>query len=108
MREPLAVAAMQVLSPTTDQFRGTFGFGQSNRRGIDSAITWFYDYKQNLLTYIAGQVTYNTDCCGFGVEYRQTNWRGGSAIQNSTDVRFAFTVANMGSFGTLRRQDRLF
>ncbi len=108
VREPLAVAATAILSPTTDQFRGTFGFGQSNRRGINSAVTWFYDYRQNLLTYIAGQVTYNTNCCGFGMEFRETNWRGGLAIQNSTDVRFAFTVANMGSFGTLRRQDRLF
>lgn len=108
VREPTGIAATSTLSPTTDQFRGSFGFGQSNRRGINSAVTWFYDYQQNLLTYIAGQVTYNTNCCGFGMEFRENNWRGGLSIQNSTDVRFAFTVANMGSFGTLRRQDRLF
>jgi LPS-assembly protein len=108
VRQPLPITPGSSLPPTIDQFRGTVGFGQSDRRGLNSAVTWFYDYRQNLLTFIGGQVTYNTNCCGMGVEYRQNNWHGVLGIQNSTDVRFAFTVANMGSFGTLRRQDRLF
>jgi LPS-assembly protein len=50
------------------------------------------------------QVTYNTDCCGWSVQYR----RFGFGNRNENQYRFAFAVANIGSFGTLKRQERLF
>jgi LPS-assembly protein len=49
------------------------------------------------------QVTYNTDCCGFSVEYRRLN----VGIRDETQWMFAFSIANIGTFGTLRTQDRL-
>ena len=50
------------------------------------------------------QVTYNTDCCGFSVQYR----RFSIGTRNENQFRLSFAVANIGSFGSLKRQDRLF
>jgi LPS-assembly protein len=50
------------------------------------------------------QISYNTDCCSFSVQYR----RFAFGTRNENQFRFAFAIANIGSFGTLRRQERLF
>jgi LPS-assembly protein len=51
-----------------------------------------------------GQTTYNTDCCGFSVQYRRFNFN----VISDNQFRVAFAIANIGSFGTLRRQERIF
>ena len=50
------------------------------------------------------QVTYNTDCCGISFQYRRFNF----GARNENQFRVAFAVANIGSFGTLKKQERLF
>jgi len=50
------------------------------------------------------QITYNTECCAFSGQYRRFNF----GTRNENQYRFALVVANIGSFGTLRRQERLF
>ena len=50
------------------------------------------------------QDTYNTDCCGFSLQYSRYNF----TVLNDNQFRFAFTIANIGSFGTLQRQQRIF
>jgi LPS-assembly protein len=50
------------------------------------------------------QVTYNTDCCGFSVQYHRFSF----GVRNENQFRVAFSVANIGSFGTLKKQERLF
>ena len=57
-----------------------------------------------LLQYSQTQVTYNTDCCGISVQYRRFNF--GSRYENQ--FRIAFAVANIGTFGTLKKQERMF
>jgi len=49
-------------------------------------------------------VTYNTDCCGISVEYRRFN----VGVRDDTEYRIAFAISNVGTFGNLRRQDRIF
>jgi LPS-assembly protein len=63
-----------------------------------------YDYRQKVIQYSTAQITYNTDCCGLSVEYHRYN----IGIVDRSEWRVAFSVANLGSFGTLRKQDRLF
>ncbi len=92
------------LSPDANQFFGTVGYGQENRRGFSTGFLAIYDYQRAILTWATTQVTYNTDCCGFSIQYRR--FRFGN--RNDTDFRAAFSVANIGSFGTLRRQERMF
>jgi LPS-assembly protein len=92
------------LSPSANQFRGVLGLGNENRRGWNAAFTAIYDYRIGALQYAITQVTYNTDCCGFSVQYRRFSF----GSRNENQFRLAFAVANIGSFGTLKKQERLF
>ena len=92
------------LSPPYNQFSGTFGIGNENRRGWNAAFQSFYDFDRGSLTFANTQVTYNLDCCGLSVQFRRLNF--GSIQENY--VRFAFAIANIGTFGTLKRQERIF
>ena len=66
-----------------------------------------YDFDFRLLQYGAAQTAYNWDCCGISFEYRRFSL-GPAALRNENQYRFAFTLANIGSFGNLKRQERLF
>ena len=89
-------------TPNANQYRGRVGFGDANRRGLSAAVDAIYDYRTRALQYSTSQVTYNTDCCGLSVQYY---WNGISGVGG---FRVAFSIANIGSFGTLTRKERLF
>lgn len=92
------------LSPSANQFRGMLTVGNDNRRGWNTAFSAIYDYRIGVMQFATTQVTYNTDCCGFSVQYRRFN----VGTRNENQFRVAFSIANIGSFGTLKRQERLF
>ncbi len=92
------------LFPAADQLRGTVGFGDGNKRGWNGAYTMSYDVRQGVTQYMAAQATYNTDCCGFSFQWRRFTF----GTVNDNQFRVAFTIANVGSFGTLKKQERLF
>ncbi len=96
-----------VLSPNSNQFRVAFGVGRENRRGWNAGSNIFYDYRQQHMQFSSTQVTYNTDCCGFSVQYRR-QYRPPQFGGYESIIRFSFAVANIGSFGTLKRQERIF
>ncbi|MFN3323823.1 MAG: LPS-assembly protein LptD [Bryobacteraceae bacterium] len=93
-----------ILSPNANQFRGLLGIGQENRRGWNAAFMAIYDYQLGMMNFANTQVSYNTDCCSYSVQYR----RFAIGSRNENQFRFAFSIANIGSFGTLRVQERLF
>lgn len=93
-----------VLTPTANQFRGMLGFGDENKRGWNTAFLAVYDYRRGQMQYANTQITYNTACCAFSGQYRRLAF----GTRNENQYRFAFVIANLGSFGTLRRQERLF
>ena len=80
------------------------GFGDPQHRGWNAATSVAYDRGQNYLQYMTTQVTYNTDCCGLSVEYRRIN----AGVRDETQFYISFAIANVGAFGTLKKQDRLF
>jgi LPS-assembly protein len=90
--------------PSENQLRASFGVGNGTRRGWNAAVIAIYDYRAAILQYAIVQATYNTDCCGFSVQLARLNF----GTRDETQYRFAFAVANLGSFGTLKRQERLF
>ncbi|MEX2263953.1 MAG: LPS assembly protein LptD [Bryobacteraceae bacterium] len=98
------VRSSPLLSPSSNQFRGQIGFGNPNRRGWTTAFTSIYDFRIGAMQFSTTQVTYNTDCCGVSVQFRRFNL--GTRVENQ--IRVAFAVANIGSFGTLRKNERLF
>ena len=93
-----------VLSPSSNQFRGLFGIGNPNRKGWNAAFSAYYDYKREILEFATTQVTYNTDCCGISFQYRRFN----IGTRDETQYRVAFAVSNIGTFGTLKKQERIF
>lgn len=93
------------LSSNSNQFFGMLGFGQENRRGWSTGLLSMYDYRQKVMPFASVQVTYNTDCCGYSVQYRRLNFGN---RDEKYQFRVAFAIANIGSFGTLRRQERMF
>ncbi|MGA3097921.1 MAG: LPS assembly protein LptD [Bryobacteraceae bacterium] len=89
-------------TPSADQYRVRLGYGNTNSRGLSAAVDAIYDYRTRTLDYTTTQATYNTDCCGLSVQYY---WNGISGLGG---FRVALSIANIGSFGTLTRQERLF
>lgn len=102
IRIPGIDGADTLLTPAANELRTMFGIGDDNRRGWNAAFSGIYDFRTAQMIHATTQVTYNTDCCGFSVQYRRLGFR------NENQFRMAFTVANIGSFGTLKKQERLF
>ena len=103
-----------ILTPDANQFRWRVWMGDTNKRGWNAGLDSIYDYRQGELLWTTAQVTYNTDCCGLSVQYRRIyrapTISNGVVTSQPQDNSFAvaFSVANIGQFGTLRKQDRLF
>ncbi len=91
-------------APGSNQLRGQLTYGNDNRRGWNYGFSAFYDYRLGVMQFAQSQVTYNTDCCGFSVQYRRFNF----GTRDENQFRVAFAVSNIGSVGTLRKQDRIF
>jgi LPS-assembly protein len=95
------------LPPTqfpSNQIRATLGYGSSLRRGMNAAFNFSYDFDAKVLQYSATQLAYNWDCCGVALEVRQYNF----GVRDETQFRFSFSLKNIGAFGNLRQQERLF
>ena len=88
-----------------NQFRVLAGYGGPNKRGMSAAANIGFDANFSFLQYGAFQSSYNWDCCGISFEYRRFAF---GSVRNENQYRFAFTLANIGTFGTLKRQERIF
>jgi|SRR5579859_134907 len=87
------------------QFRVALGYGGLTRRGFSAAASFGFDTEIRQLQFATGQTTYNWDCCGVTLEYRRYAIAN---VRNENLFRFTFSLANIGSFGNLRRQERLY
>ena len=93
----------------SNQIRVTVGYGNFTRRGINAAWSFNYDFNSKTRQYSIAQLAYNWDCCGVSLELRQVGLRQFDPnFQNESQYRFTFSLKNVGSFGNLRRQERLF
>jgi len=88
-----------------NQFRGLIGYGHPNKRGFSGGFSASFDQNRDFLQYVAAQTSYNSDCCGLSFEYRHIVLPG---VRNENQYRFAFTLANIGTFGNMRKQERLY
>ncbi|HEY2015415.1 MAG TPA: LPS assembly protein LptD, partial [Bryobacteraceae bacterium] len=91
-------------TPLANQFHFHAGLGDANRRGLNAGFDAVYDYRAGVVEYYTTQVTYNTDCCGISVQVRRYN----IGQRDESVWRIAFAIGNVGTLGTLRKQDRLF
>jgi LPS-assembly protein len=88
-----------------NQVRYLLGYGHPNKRGFAGGFSMGYDQNAGLLQYAAAQTSYNWDCCGMSFEYRHINVPG---VNVENQYRFSFSLANIGTFGNLRRQESLY
>jgi LPS-assembly protein len=94
-----------VLQPAEHQFRVQAGYGSSNRRGWSVGAGAGYDIKQHILQNDYVEVGYNGSCCGISFEYRRLSL---GEIRTENQFRVSLNIANIGTFGNLRRQEKLF
>lgn len=88
-----------------NQYRYLIGYGHPNKRGFAGGFSMGYDQNLNFLQNATAQASYNWDCCGVSLEYRHIDVPG---INVENQYRFAFTLANIGTAGNMRRQERLY
>jgi len=89
----------------SNQVRALLGYGDMNVRGWNAAVGASYDVTQQSFQNQIVQLGYNSDCCGLGLEYRRFSF---GTIRNENQFRVVFLIANLGSVGNLRRQDKIF
>ena len=87
------------------QFRVALGYGGLTRRGLSAASSFGFDAETRQLQFATAQTTYNWDCCGITLEYRRYAIAN---VRNENLFRFTFSLANIVSFGNLRKQERLY
>ncbi len=81
------------------------GYGDFNRKGLNASAGLSYDVNSGTLQNQFVQLGYNGGCCGLAVEYRRINL---GTVRNENQFRVSFILANLGSFGNLRRQERIY
>ena len=87
------------------QFRVALGYGGLTRRGFSAATSMGFDAETRQLQFATAQTTYNWNCCGLTLEYRRYAIAN---VRNENLYRFTFSLANIASFGNLKRQERLY
>jgi LPS-assembly protein len=93
-----------ILFPKSNQINAGFRYGKSNRRGWNFGGNANYDLLEHQATFWQVQSTYNTDCCGLSVRYLRLAF----GTTDRSEIQFSFSVSNIGSLGTLKKQDRIF
>ncbi len=99
-----SITTNPLLAPQANQL--TFGgsYGSTNRKGWNAAGLFDYDLLLNRRLYEFVQASYNTNCCGFSLQLRRFNL----GIRDENQYLFSFSVANVGAFGSLQKQERIF
>jgi LPS-assembly protein len=100
-----ATSAVPALQPRSNQVRALIGYGELNRLGLNGTFGFSYDINQRFLQNQIVQVSYNGRCCGLGFEYRRLAL---GPVRSENQFRVALLIANLGTFGSLRRQEKIF
>ena len=107
---PMPDSSGVIPPPDFNQYRILLGYGHPNKQGPSAGVSFGIDQHFNYLQYAAAQTSYNWECCGLSFEYRRFQLGSTTlgSVRNENEFRFALTLANVGTFGNMRRQERLF
>ncbi len=94
-----------IVQPLSQQIRAILGYGDITRKGFNASGGVSYDILTGTSQNEFAQVGYNGGCCGLSFEYRRINL---GTVRTENQFRVAFILANLGSFGNLRRQERIY
>ncbi len=87
-----------------NQLRAAIQYGNEQKPGFSGAFSANYDVGRRLFQGSIAQVGYNTDCYGLNFEFMQFDL----GLRKESRIRFSFTLKNIGSYGTIRQQERIF
>ena len=102
---PLPPQFVAFTQPLSNQIRGLIGYGSETRKGFNLITGVGYDFENKSLQNQIVQMSYNGGCCGLAVEYRRINL---GQVRAENQFRVAFIIANIGTFGNLRHQEKIF
>ena len=88
-----------------NQWRVGLIYGALNRPGLSGGFSTAVDSRTGYLQNVTYQSNYNWDCCGLAFEYARWDIPG---VRDENSYRFSFSLANVGSFGTIGRLTRLY
>ena len=94
-----------ILQPLSNQVRVLMGYGSEARRGFNLTTGISYDITNSALQNQLVQISYNGKCCGIALEYRRIAL---GQVRTDNQFRVAFIIANIGTFGNLRHQEKIF
>ncbi len=94
-----------IVQPLSQQIRAMLGYGDINSKGLNLSTGISYDINTGTMQNQFVQVGYNGGCCGLALEYRRINL---GTVRNENQFRVALVLANLGTFGNLRRQERIY
>lgn len=94
-----------LVQPPSHQIRGIVGYGDLVRKGFNMSAGVSYDILTSTLLNQFVQVSYNGGCCGLSVEYGRFNL---ATVRSENQFRVGLVLANIGTFGNLRRQEKIF
>jgi len=101
----LLVAKSLIAPFRFNQYRLSGGYGSPRKRGLTGAISTAFDAEAGFAQSMTVEATYNWDCCGITMEYRRFAL---GPLRNENQYRFVFSIANVGSFGNMRKQERVY
>jgi len=99
------IESSPVLEPVSNQIRALAGYGGLTRQGWNASLGFSYDAKQHLFQDQIAQVSYNGSCCGIAFEYRRLAL---GPLRTENQFRIALMIANIGTFGNIRREVQIF
>jgi LPS-assembly protein len=102
---PLPQGFVPFQQPLANQIRALAGYGNESRKGFNFLTGVGYDFTNKTLQNQIVQASYNGGCCGLALEYRRINL---GQVRTENQFRVAFIIANIGTFGNLRHQEKIF
>ena len=88
-----------------DQYRIMLLYGNVAKKGLSAAAAVGVDSRLHYIQSSTVQTNYNWDCCGVTFEYQRFAL---GAVRNENAYHFAFSLTNVGTFGNIRRLQRLY
>ena len=103
LRPPATLSPL--VAPPFNQMRFATGYGNNQAPGLSLAGAVAYDARTGRLQYTSVQATRNWDCLGFSFEYRRFSL---ASVRRENQFLISLTLANVGTFGNLKRTQSLF
>lgn len=98
-------ASKTPLETDFNQIRFSAIYGSPIKLGLSAGVNAGYDFTLDQLQYAGIQTNYNWNCCGLSFEVRRYSL---GTVPEHTTYLYNFTLANIGSAGSLSWAERVF